>query len=166
MRVEVTAASAFLLGTLSVTLAQSLNDNQLSAIAQSGIAKCPVDPRTADIRSQCHSSSALASHDQSPHKQNMLSMDWLLEAELTSIVLRIGNTSVGPVNYLTDLHGARKLATTMSAAGRILLRIRFYMRGTEKSFMLIAIKSPSCLVRTKPMKTFSDIQAKLASPHA
>jgi hypothetical protein len=58
MRVGVTVASAFLLGTLSVTLAQSLNDNQLSAIAQSGIVKCPVDPRTADIRSQCHSSSA------------------------------------------------------------------------------------------------------------
>jgi TPR repeat protein len=66
MRVGVTVASAFLLGTPPVTLAQSLNDNQLSAIAQSGIAHCSVDPRTADIRSQCRSSSASASHDQPP----------------------------------------------------------------------------------------------------
>jgi hypothetical protein len=40
MRVEVTVlASTFLLGTAPVTLAQNLNDNQLSVIAQSGIAK-------------------------------------------------------------------------------------------------------------------------------
>src|SRR5260370_15692466 len=39
MRVEVTVlASAFLLGTAPVTPAQNLNDNQLPAIAQSGIA--------------------------------------------------------------------------------------------------------------------------------
>ncbi len=66
MRVGVTVACAFLLGTSQVTLAQSLNDNQLPAIAQSGIANCRIDPRAADIRSQCHSSSASASHDQSP----------------------------------------------------------------------------------------------------
>jgi hypothetical protein len=40
MRVEVTVlASTFLLATAPVTLAQNLNDNQLPAIAQSGIAK-------------------------------------------------------------------------------------------------------------------------------
>src|SRR5258707_5840703 len=39
MRVGVTVlASAFLLGTAQVTPAQNLNDNQLPAIAQSGIA--------------------------------------------------------------------------------------------------------------------------------
>jgi hypothetical protein len=102
MRVEVTVlASTFLLGTAPVTLAQNLNDNQLSVIAQSGIAKLadsewkklpqteldcvnqklrergdsvqslaqrgilPADPRTADFRSQCRSSSASVSRDQS-----------------------------------------------------------------------------------------------------
>jgi hypothetical protein len=65
MRVGVTVlASACLLGTVPVALAQT--PNQLRAIAQSGIANCPVDPPTAYIRSQCHSSSAAASHDQSP----------------------------------------------------------------------------------------------------
>jgi hypothetical protein len=40
MRVGITAlASAFLLGTAPLTLAQNLNDDQLLAIAQSGAAK-------------------------------------------------------------------------------------------------------------------------------
>ena len=65
MRVGVTVlASACLLGTVPVALAQT--PNELRAIAQSGIANCPVDPPTAYIRSQCHSSSAATSHDQSP----------------------------------------------------------------------------------------------------